>query len=154
MPEKSKTEEKPKRKRKPDELYEIFAAAFLSWSGGAPYSNRQPDFVQLARLRRSVKESANPEWLTPARFSKAVANYFGSSLAKPTLADLSARFANFYRSRCDRFGHPIAEPVGATSKTMPGEFVFCSEACQNQFARIFTACDDCENRLRLYLGNE
>lgn len=98
--EPTKTSEvKPEKPKNP--FCESFRLAYES-AYSCPYQSKAADFVQLAACRKT-----GGEWLTPDRWQIAVGNYFASELGNHTLADLSARFGAFFRSRLDRFGKPM-----------------------------------------------
>jgi hypothetical protein len=87
--------------RKADPFYESFARCFEA-SNGMPYLSKKADFVQLAALRKGLGAR-----LTPQAWEQALTNYFASHVGTRTLADVSVRFATFYKSPLDRFGKPV-----------------------------------------------
>lgn len=88
------------------------------------------DFVQLAGLRETAEQDA-PGWLNLARWHRAIDNYFASSVANPTLADLAVRFRVFYKSPLDKYGKAII------SDAVPVKLPGC-EICLNDPVRIRT----------------
>jgi hypothetical protein len=121
--EPTKTSEVKSEKPK-NPFCESFRLAYES-AYSCPYQSKTADFVQLAACRKT-----GGEWLTPDRWQIAVGNYFASELGNHTLADLSARFGAFFRSRLDRFGKPSQSTVQArgfsgginASNSSPEEF--------------------------------
>lgn len=99
---------------KRNEFYDIFADAFKA-KRGIPYQHQTADFIQLARLRKSLGDS-----LTIDAWTRAVTNYLASDRGFYTLRDLAPRFADYQANALDRFnrpiiGHPQHQPNGESN---------------------------------------
>ena len=99
----TKTESSASQKQD-DPLYKLFCEVFED-SRQIPYLHKKHDFIQLAELRKKCK---GKNWeLTVDRFSRAMRNYFASDLSSFTLANLCAKFSDFYSSAVDRYGKSV-----------------------------------------------
>lgn len=80
-----------------------------------PYQPTAADVIQIEALRkRCLKGKDGVPWeLTPARLSKALANYRASPIGQRTLADFAVRFSTFYAHALDQYRNP----AGATNGT-------------------------------------
>ena len=95
----------PRTKRdgeKRNQFYDIFAEAFQA-KRGMPYQHQAPDFIQLAKLRKSLGDN-----LTIEAWTRAVTNYLASERGFYTLRDLAPRFADYHANALDRFNRPMA----------------------------------------------
>lgn len=103
---------KPKRRAKPkpkesksshpDPIYEAFCAKFAITHGGAFYTSKRGDFIQLAEMRKRAADKEFP--LTDNAVDQALTNYFASdAVSRPTLADFAVNFGIFYANRLDRY---------------------------------------------------
>jgi hypothetical protein len=98
---KSKAKSKPNGRQK-DLYFEAFAQAHAgTYKGLAPITN-QGDFVQLAKLRKTINPSQE-QW------QSAVVNYFASPRKAHTLRELCSMFPTFLMHRLDKYNKPVKE---------------------------------------------
>jgi hypothetical protein len=96
-----------------DTAYEIFRDRFDMLMSPAKYPDNAGDFVQLAKLRRSLGLAPGR---TPPEWEKACENYLSSPLSNYTVRDLAVRYAVFLRSPLDRYNKPLGVGYESSAK--------------------------------------
>lgn len=102
---------KPAPGKTPDPVFELFADRYRTAYEGVPYQSRTGDFVQLAKLRKSLGEDFPID-----SWAVAVGNYLATPQRAHTLADLAVNYATFRRAPLDEFARPVDTQLGKTSR--------------------------------------